>query len=329
MNPLHRAPDWDQQAHRHTPLTDPVVTVRQIGHLGLHRRPPTRIDHALVYTTAQGGYSTYLPPQRPRRIPRRWTAVYEVDMGVHPVRTLMALPSYDDALEFDVTVELDWQVTDPAQFVRSGHRDVPRLLLGELEQVARPVTRRFPISDSAVAEAEVLAVVRQLKPLGEGAGLRTIWTIRLRRDGDNLAHARRLQAIEHDAAERDLTQHRRWELQQHDARMIEFYREYLARGGADAWALHLAQHPEDTAKALESLHQDERDRLRSQMALIRELLAKDGTEPFELAGPRQLAIDTVHQILSEYVPDDPVHSPALTDPPPSPSSLVKTEEEPR
>ncbi|MEW1633977.1 hypothetical protein AB0469_07875 [Streptomyces sp. NPDC093801] len=335
-SPLYRSTDWDQHADRHTLLKDPVVTVHQLGRLGLTGGPPTRIDHTLVYTTRRGGYEVYLPPHRPRRIPRRYTAVYEVDMGVHAIRTRMPLPSIDDAHEFDVSVELDWQVTDPVRFVRSGHRDVPRLLLGQLERAARPATRRFPIADSAGAEAEVLALVHEGKPLGEEAGLRVVWTVRLRRDEDNVAHARRLQAIEHTTAEELLTeqsgaridrerasraqaqQRQRLELQEYEARRIDFYREYLARGGIDTWALHLVQHPEAFAGAMATLHEDQRERVRAQMNLIKDLLTKTGTEPFELEGPRQLAIDAFHSVFGQHVPDKRAASHAAVDEEPEP-----------
>ncbi|MFF3622155.1 hypothetical protein [Streptomyces sp. NPDC002467] len=319
---LYRSTDWDQRADRHTPLKDPVVTVRQMSRFGLSGGPHTRIDHALVYTTRRGGFEFFLPPHRPRRIPRRYTAVYEVDMGMHPVRTQVPLPSVDDAHEFEVSIELDWQVTDPVRFVRSGHRDVPRLLLGEFEQAARPVTRRFPMSDSAGAEAEVLTAVREGKPLGEEAGLHVLWSVRLRRDKDNIEHARRLQSIEHATAEEVLTQQsgtladlekakrahaqhqHRLELQEYEAQRIDFYLEYLARGGANAWAMHLAQHPQDSAQAMSSLREDQRERLQAQMALIKELLAKAGTEPFELEGPRRRAIDALNAVLGRHVPDE-------------------------
>ncbi|PWK73209.1 hypothetical protein BCL76_102233 [Streptomyces sp. CG 926] len=319
-SPLHRSNDWDQGADRHTRLKDPVVTVRRLGRLGLPGTSPTRIDHTLVYTTRQGSFEVFLPPHRPRRILRRYTAVYEVDMGVHAVRTRVQLPSIDDAHEFEVSVELDWQVTDPARFVRSGHRDVPRLLLGELEQAARPVTRRFPISDSANAEAEVLAVVGEGKPLGEEAGLRTLWTVRLRRDEEGIAHAQRLRAIEQASTEEVLTQQggaradlekatraqaqqrHRLELQGYEAQRIDFYREYLTRGGIDAWAMHLTQHPQDSVKAMNSLREEQHERLQAQMVLIKEMLTKAGTEPFELEGPRRLAIEAFSAVFGQGVP---------------------------
>ncbi|WP_405831586.1 hypothetical protein [Streptomyces sp. NBC_00105] len=318
--PLLHAPDWDQQADRHALLIDPVLTVRQLGRFGLVRTVPTRIDHALVCSTARGTYDTYLPPHRPRTVRRRYTAVYEVDMGIHPVRTQVLLPSIDDAHEFEVTVQIDWQVIDPALFVRSGHRDVPRLLLGTLERAARPVTRRFPIAASATAEAAVLSAIQDHKPLGEDAGLHAAWTVRVRRDAENIEHARRLQGIEHAVAEDIRTKLGQLEVQEYEAKRIAFYREYLARGGVDAWAMHLAEHPEDSAQAMEKLDNTRQAELQVQLALVKELLAKTGTEAFELEGPRRLAIDAVHGILGQYIPPEP-HEAGRPDPDGAPDTL--------
>ncbi|MFJ7168884.1 hypothetical protein ACIQUV_25670 [Streptomyces globosus] len=319
--PTYHSTDWRQQADRHTLLEDPVLVVHQIGVLGLPGGPPPGIDHALVYTTREGGFELFRPPHRPRRIPRRYTAVYEVDLGIHPVRTRITLPSSHDAHEFDAAVELDWQVTDPIRFVRSGHRNVPRLLMGELEAAARPAARMFPITDSAGAETAVTAAVRDGKPLGEQAGLHAVWNLRLRRDEENIAHARRLQAIEHATAEeilaqqsgavadlaraaREEAQHRsRLAMQKYEAQRIDFHRDYLGAGAVDAWALHVAQHPEDSAKAVQSLRDDQRVRLRAQMELIKEMLTKTGTEPFELEGPRRRALDAFNAVFG-HIPDE-------------------------
>ncbi|MER5763288.1 hypothetical protein [Streptomyces sp. NPDC002082] len=304
-NPLLRAPDWDQHADRDALLIDPVLTVRQLGRFGFVRTVPTRIDHALVCSTARGTYDAYLPPHRPRGVRHRYTAAYEVDMGIHPVRTRILLPSSDDAHEFEVTVEIDWQVTDPVLYVRSGHRDVPRLLLGTLERAARPVTRRFPIAMSDAAEAAVLAAVHEAGPLGEEAGLRAVWTVRVRRDALNIEHARRLQGIEHRTTEDIQTKRGQLEVQAYEAKRIAFYREYLDSGGIDAWAMHLAQHPGDSKEAMTALTEDHRSRLTQQLELVKEVLDKGGVEPFELEAIRRLSISAAHGILGQFVPHQP------------------------
>ncbi|MEW2456210.1 hypothetical protein [Streptomyces albus] len=202
MISFHEPPEWQQFADRHTELRDPVLTVRQLPRFGaLGRKTPLRIDNAHVCVTPKNGYETFLPPQRPNLTARRYTAVYEVDMGVHPVLAQLRFPSDNDAFEFEAGIELSWQVTDPARFVASGHRDVPQLLLSEVQERARPVTRMFAIHDSAQAEQALLKQLTAAEPLGSSVGLRVVWTVRVRRDEDNIAHQRRLQAIDHATTE--------------------------------------------------------------------------------------------------------------------------------
>ncbi|MEU6774618.1 hypothetical protein [Streptomyces sp. NPDC046759] len=376
MPPFHRPPEWQQQADRHTELVDPVLTVRQLGRFDLNLKSLVRIDHALVFTTPKGGFDAYLPPQRPTRgeiAARRYTAVYEVDMGVHPFSADLALPSDNDAFEFTAAVDLSWQVLDAARFVASGHRDVPALVLGELQQAARPVTRRFAIADSADAERELLQAVTVLGPLGAAAGLQVTWTLRLRRDQENIDHQRRLQAIDHSAAEQIraaeqgmrvdvemdrrgrqqdrlqleratdygrqqqelMLQQQRWqheqtmlasgqqhelalqqgqqmlELQRIEAQKIEFYQWHLSQGGVQAWALHLAQHPEDSRLVMTTMREDQLRMIQAQMDLVGQLLGGDTAENYELEGPKQLALRTVSDILNQRLPGVPQAPPLI------------------
>ncbi|MFC9296293.1 hypothetical protein ACFTWH_13965 [Streptomyces sp. NPDC057011] len=337
-----RPPDWDQHAHRHSELPDPVVTVRQLGRFDfLPSRRLTRIDYALVYTTPKGAHETYLPPLRPTTT-RRYTAVYEVDMGVHRVRADLRLSSDNDALEFEMDVALDWQVADPAQYVRSGCRDVPTLLISELEQAARPVARRFPIAESTAAEAEILTALHEQKPLGEATGLRTAWTVRLRRDSGNIEHERRLQAIRHTTEQEILTQRRgaevdietaaramvhgrrqhelelqqqQWaqeqavlraqyelELQRYEARKVDFYQRQLAQGGVQAWALHLAQRPEDTQLVLNGMREHELNLIKAQIDLVKQLLGGGKGEAHELEAPKQIVLQMISDFFSQRLP---------------------------
>ncbi|MFE1879895.1 hypothetical protein [Streptomyces diastatochromogenes] len=230
--PSFRQPEWQQPADRHSQLVDPVLTVRQLSRFEFNFRSLVRIDHALVFSTPKGTYEPYLPPHRPTRAEitaKRYSAVYEVDMGVHPHTSALTLPSDNDAFEFTAEVDLSWQVLDPARFVASGHRDVPALVLGELQQAARPVTRRFPVAQSATAEQELLRAVNVLGPLGATAGLQVTWTLRLRRDQADIEHQQRLRAIDHSATEQSFAAQRGMEvdvdvdrrLRQQDALQIE------------------------------------------------------------------------------------------------------------
>ncbi|MFF3510257.1 hypothetical protein [Streptomyces sp. NPDC002573] len=376
MPTFHRQPEWQQSADRHTQLVDPVLTVRQLSRFEFNLRQLVRIDHALVFSTPKGSYEAYLPPRRPTRAEvaaNRYTAVYEVDMGVHPWTSELALPSDNDAFEFTAEVDISWQVLDPARFVASGHRDVPGLVLSELQQAARPVTRRFAIADSAAAEQELLQAVTVLGPLGAPAGLQVTWTLRIKRDRANIEHQQRLQAIDHNATEQVrvtqrsmevdvetdrrqrqqdslqiermmaygtqqqelMIQQQRWqyeqamlhsgqqhqlalqqgqqqlELQQLEAQKVAFYEWHLQQGGVHAWALHLAQHPEDSRLVMASMREDQLRMIQSQMELVRQLLNGDAAEGYELEGPKQLALRTVNDILTQRLPGVPQTPPPL------------------
>ncbi|MFI1885445.1 hypothetical protein [Streptomyces jumonjinensis] len=356
MADFRRPPEWQQPVDRHSALVDPVLTVRQLSRFEFSRKSLTRIDHALVFTSPKGAYDTFLPPLRPSRsevAAKRYTAVYEVDMGVHPYGTELALPSDNDAFEFAAAVDLSWQVADPAQFVRSGHRDVPALLVGELQQAARPVTRGFAIGQSARAEEAMLRAIAAMGPLGAMAGLQVNCVVRLRRDQENIDHQRRLQAIDHSSAEeirvaqrgteydvefdrrarqqdelqlgramdygrqqQELAlQQQRWaheqavlqsrqeiELQKLEAEKVDFYLWHLQQGGVHQWALHLAQHPEDSALVMNTMREDQLRLIQSQMDLVRQLLSGDNAENYELEGPKQLALRTMSDILNQRLP---------------------------
>ncbi|MFJ5271338.1 hypothetical protein [Streptomyces sp. NPDC088358] len=376
MPTFNRPPEWQQQADRHSDLVDPVLTVRQLSRFELSLKHLVRIDHALVFSTPKGGYETYLPPRRPTRseiAAKRYSAVYEVDMGVHPHSAELTLPSDNDAFEFTAVLDLSWQVLDPGRFVESGHRNVPATLIGELQQAARPVSRRFAIADSAAAERELLQAVTVLGPLGAPAGLQVTWTLRLRRDQANIEHQQRLQAIEYSAAEQvrvaqrgmevdveadrrfrqqdalqidramaygsrqqELAlQQQRWqheqalllsgqqhqlalqqghqqiELQKLEEEKIAFYQWHLQQGGVHAWALHLAQRPEDSHLVMSSMREDQLRMIQAQMDLVKQLLSGDTAEGYELEGPKQLALRTVSDILNQRLPGVPQTPPLL------------------
>ncbi|MCF3101115.1 PE-PGRS family protein [Streptomyces roseoverticillatus] len=299
-------PQWHQDANRHSQLVDPVVTIQELSRFKPLRT--TRIDYALVFTTAQGGLDTFLPPSRPSRAEaatRRWTTVYEVDMGLHDADAVLSLPSSNDAFLFEVTLTCSWQVLDPAVFVASGERNVPALVQRRVDDAVRPVLRAYAMEDSAAADKEAQQALAAAGPLGAGAGLHVRCGIQIRRDEEALAHARELRDIEFArqkldpqhallmredelAAERALAQgqqehrielqhqnlgHERQlirgqqelELQEIEARKIQYYAYYLERGGPAALAFHLAKHPEDARMVLESLRADQTHAMQNQL----------------------------------------------------------------
>ncbi|MGW3107692.1 hypothetical protein [Streptomyces sp. NPDC001100] len=270
-------------------LVDPVLTVRQLGRGGFSARAMTRREHALVFSTRTGDYVPYLPPLHPSRwqvAVSHYTAVYEVDMGIHPVTEELQLPSANDAFQFTAEVDLSWQVRDPVLFIRSNHRDVPDLLLGEIRRAARPVTRRSVMKDSARAEEELLARLagagNPVDAAADEAGLRVRWTLRVRRDQEDLDFEGAWRRSENEEALRGFL-----------ARKIEFYQRYLETNGIAKWAVLIAERPDDLLAVVNSMKDEELQGMASELNLAIRLLDDDRTEGFERDELKRAAMTSV------------------------------------
>ncbi|WP_328670888.1 PE-PGRS family protein [Streptomyces sp. NBC_00328] len=320
MAEFRRQPEWQQDANRHTTLIDPVLTVRPIARFDYTvRRAVTAIDHALVFVTAKGSYDVYMPPHRPSRpdaATRRYTSVYEVDMGSHPVQLALEMPSDDDAFAFGATADLTWRVADPIAYVASGERDVPTRLTRELHHLARPVSRAFSIEDSPAAERAVQRAVEE-GGFAAGIGLAVTCVVRLRLDDEAIAHRRRQRSLRYESDMLDPEHEFRLRLahQQHELEMlrqrqdhhliaekINFYQYHLQHGGVGAWALHLSQHPEDTKMVIGSIQKDQLSIIRGQL----QVLAGDTLEDFQKAESARSTLRAVDELIQQQTPPAPL-----------------------
>ncbi|MFJ2957129.1 PE-PGRS family protein [Streptomyces sp. NPDC087270] len=349
MADFRRPPDWDQGADRHSDLSDPVLVVRQLARFE-YRKLYSRIDNALVFTTGKGGYDVFMPPHRPTRsemATKRYSAVYEVDVGIHRCASSLRLPSDNDAFHFTAELELSWQVVRPDLFVASGERHVPTLLERRFEELARPHTRALPIDRSSAAEQAVRRAVETAGPLGGDAGLRVDWMLRLHVDDDALAHQRELRqtryadeklsashalAMREDRlqAERTTAQAEQEhelamlkgrgeiERQSLEAEKIEFYQYYLQQEGVRSWAFHLAQHPEDSRLVMESLRQDQLALIQSQVNVALDVLKSAGLEEYQREDMNKHAAQIIEEVLTRNLPG------ATKAPPPMPGVLPWT-----
>ncbi|MFF3915408.1 PE-PGRS family protein [Streptomyces sp. NPDC001852] len=314
MADFRRPPEWQQDADRHSTLIDPVLTVRPISRFDyVARRQIGAIDHALVFVTASGSYDVFMPPERPSRAEaatRRYTSVYEVDMGSHPVQLKLRLPSDDDAFSFGAIADLTWRVADPIAYVASGERDVPTRLSRELQQLARPLTRRFSIEDSPEAEQALLETVMEEGRFAAGTGLAVTCVVRLRLDDEAIAHRRRKRSLRYESEmldpehefrmrqarqEHELEWLRQQQSQQLVAQKLAFYQYHLQHGGVAAWALHLAQHPMDTKMVIGTLQKDQLGTIRKQL----ELIAGDTLEDFQKAESARSVLASVDDLIEQ------------------------------
>ncbi|RBM06912.1 hypothetical protein [Streptomyces sp. PT12] len=289
MTSHRQEPEWQQDVDRHSHLVDPVITVRQLSRFEFTgRRLPGRIDHALVFATARGEYVTSLPPHRPGRIRRpgpAYTALYEVDLGVHPHRCAWGLPSLGNVFEFAAVADLAWQVVDPARVVASGLRDVPREITPRLEQRARDISRRFPIDESGDAEHAVRKELFDGEPLARAEGLRITGSVRLWADERARDHEERLRELRYRDAEAVPAHRHQLLLAQQRQEVLgekaSFYRSYLEGGDIAQLALRLAEHPEDLRDALAAFHTGRQQDVERQLELIRLMVEKNSLERYQ------------------------------------------------
>ncbi|MFF7602850.1 hypothetical protein [Streptomyces mirabilis] len=225
--------------------------------------------------------------------------MYEIDLGIHLIQERITLPSADDAFHFDGFVEMAWQVIDPVRYVTSGIRDVPQQLLSELQHVARPITRRIPIEGGGDAEIELQRAMSTSDPLGENAGLRVSWNVKV------IQEERSLQLSE--MAKESISQFERGmlrEKQQADDRHIEiqkvaFYQYQLDNRGVIPWVHHLAQHPEDSQLIMDTLRQDQREIVRRKLSQIAKVLVADSVISEMNDENRQILLRTIQEGLNQ------------------------------
>ncbi|WP_433546162.1 PE-PGRS family protein [Streptomyces sp. CA-294286] len=292
---------------RHTELTDPVLSVRTLGRYEYAtKRLPVGADHALVFATTDHHYRSFVPPARPTRADiasGRFTAVYEVDMGVQRASKELELPSDQESFSFVAEADFEWRVTDPAAFVVSGERDVPELLHRALVRTLRPVAAAHPVHRARDAERSARAALGLAGPLGAGQGITVRCDIRLSVDEPTARHAaavrERHQA--HDLAV--LREEHERALRHYRDQKIAYYQEHLRRGGVTAWAFHLAEHPEDALLAVQNLSHEQRELVRSQYAVAKELVTGPGVEAYQMEGPKKRLLQFLEDAFAQARPE--------------------------
>ncbi|HEX8867374.1 MAG TPA: hypothetical protein VF821_17075 [Lentzea sp.] len=257
----------------------PIVNERHLSSFELlYRRLPVGARIARVFVTRSGRYLTYPAAEQPTTGELVWKkvrTVYEVDLGVHVSTVNTALPSRGDKIYFDATVDLEWQVTDPEQVLRSGVTDVREVLTPRLLARLREVTRRFSIEDAA--EAENSANQELGESLGAGRGLWVQPHVRLTLDGTSLEQS---------------------DIQ----RKVDHFRTIIAAGDFDQFALQLTLQPQDIGSVVKVLVDERDSRLRATFDFMNRLLESDALDRWQIDDQvrtaLQMAQESIFRVLT-------------------------------
>lgn len=205
----------------------------------------------------------------------------------------------------------------------------------------RKTSRCFPIQASAQAERAVQHEVDESIPiLAKDSGLRVTCAVQLRRDAAERALQERLRTAQHETQAAMPEHHlellrlenelaRQKYQQQVIAEKIDFYQAQLARGGVQALALHLAEHPDDTRLVVDNLRADDSALVDRQSQLIGRMLQDDAFEEYQLDETRQLMLQRIKEFMVERPTTASGPLPPPADPPPHPElSSHPTQQDP-
>jgi hypothetical protein len=246
------------------------------------RLPAARAHVAIVVVTANGEHQVLWPHERRRvLLHRRPATVYEIDLGLHHLKISEDLPGGDHAGAFQANFSIQWRVLDPSAVIRNRVTDVAEAISPQLLRHARRTARTFDITDSADAEdainkqfnsatidvrhpdwmqQSIREAVKADYPGAEyGIWIRAI--VHLALDEAAIKHKQKMTELARALAEEEAEQKLRLikEANQRtimDAR-ISVYREIVAAGNTERFALQLAQSPDDIQAIAAILREEE------------------------------------------------------------------------
>ncbi|QFZ19843.1 hypothetical protein [Saccharothrix syringae] len=282
--PDQRPPDAAKGERGHAAAPTPVQHPEAAGPISderhvrrfelLYRRLPVGVRAARVFVTRSGCCLTYPADGQPTTgelVWKRVRTVYEVDLGTYVSHLEEELPSRGDTVFFRSAIDLVWNVTDPAQVVRSGVSDVCGKVSPPMLARLRAVTRRFGIHESDLAEGEAN---RELADgvLGADLGLSVRAYVRLAKDEVTLEQA----VIR---------------------RKVDQFKQILETGDFDQLALQLTLKPEDIASVVKVLVEERDSRLRAVFDFINRLLESEALDRWQIDDPLRTALQMAQENL--------------------------------
>ncbi|MBP2473955.1 hypothetical protein JOF53_002827 [Crossiella equi] len=250
--------------------------------LGSRPAPTPRPHTTFVLSSADG--EVYVPAKLPGA--REWRAsgarwLYEVDLADHWALTSVGLPCHGDLFQFHTELEFGWRVHDPVQVVRSRVTDAVELCRRHLLAQLRQESRRFDPSATALAETALNQLAGTAPAtLPEGV---TLFRCHVRITQDERLREHRLAMLaEAQQGELILTRAQR-------------LRKMVEDGTYAVLALHLAEHPGDTAKVVQLLAEQEKMSLDTSRGIVQSLLDSGFAQDVDID---QLGGEALRRVLS-------------------------------
>lgn len=275
---VHRPPPWGGPPAQQGPVAGPIISEEPWA----RRLAQARAHVAVVLVHAKGDHEVIWPHDRRRARYRHPKTVYEIDLALHHTTITADLPSSGDAFSFKATVNVQWRVLDPSAVARHRVSSVKAALSPDLLLRLRRIARNFDITQSAAAEdemntrlgspginvtdhgqfAQAMKDAIERDCLGAEYGLWTRAIVELVLDEATIEHHTKMRQLNRAIQEEEATQALRLLREEHEQRItadrIIIYRDIIAAGDIERFALQLANHPGDI-KAIDAIIREEQE----------------------------------------------------------------------
>ena len=324
---FHRQPPWANGTApppQPEPMSGPIISeTRWKGKLA-----SARAHVAVVVVYYRGDHQVLWPHDRRRvLLHRRPTTMYEVDLGVHHTAMSADLPSNDRAGSFHASISVQWRVLDPSAVVRHRVSDVDKAISAHLLRRARSIAREFRIGQAAAAEDEIntrlgsLAIdvtapdwfqqamreAAETDRLGAEYGLWTRVIVELTLDEAAIEHNTKMTkltwAIEEEEAEQRLRLLQETNQRKIMADRITVYREIVAAGDIERFALQLANNPDDIAAIATIIRDDQLESRRDTIDFVAHMVDSGVIERWEVSDQAREALQWLREATARVIRD--------------------------
>jgi hypothetical protein len=287
-----------------------------------------RAHVAVVVVYRRGDHQVVWPHERTRvLLHRRPTTMYEVDLGLHRTVITADLPSKDYAGSFDATISVQWRVFNPSAVVRHQVLDIEEALSATLLRRARGIARDFSIEQITAAEDKIndqlggvaidvtapvgiqqaMREATDLGCLGAEYGLWTRVITHLALDEAGSEHNTKMTklnwAIEEEKAAQKLRVLQDKNQQEIMADRIAVYREIVAAGDVERFALRLASHPDEISAITAIIREDQLTSRRDTIEFISHMVDSGVVERWEVSDQVKEALEWLRDATARVVTD--------------------------
>jgi hypothetical protein len=285
-----------------------------------------RAHIAVVVVYHSGGHQVIWPHERTRvHLHRRHATIYEVDLGIHHARVEEELPSKSHSGSFHAKISVDWRVLDPSAVVRHRVLDIGKSLYADLLHRACSIAREFTIDQVTDAEDTInarlqgveldittptgmqQAMQKAIKDgcLGAKYGLWTSAITHLTLDQAATEHNAKMMklkwALKEEEIEHELRMMKNQNAQKIAEKRIAVYREIIARGDVEQFALRLANHPDEISAVTEIIREDQLTRRQDTIDFIKHMVDSGVVERWEVSDQVREALEWLRDATARVV----------------------------